>query len=160
MEENNFELNEVQVDNNEVVENNAPVVEEVVVEAPVAETHTQEIAQENNIQASIAEVLEPVSAITTNSFAQSTVDVPALGAVANGVIGVTQVQRPSSNPTANKSANAEKVAVYSTKNISVPGLGKVYRGYNIVNKDAADQWVTNSYIRLATPDEVAKEFGK
>jgi hypothetical protein len=39
-------------------------------------------------------------------------------------------------------------------------VGKVYRGYNIVEKDAADKWLTRSHIRMATPEEVAKEFGK
>lgn len=160
MEENNFESNEIQVENNQVVEDNTPIVQETVVEAPVAETHIQEVAQENNIEASISEVSEPVSAITTNDLAKSDADVQALGSVTNGVIGVTQVPRSSNNVSENKPANVEKIAVYSTKNISVPGLGKVYRGYNIVNKDAADQWVNKSYIRLATPDEVAKEFGK
>ncbi len=67
--------------------------------------------------------------------------------------------RSESKPKNEKPA-VEKIAVFSTKNITVPGLGKVYRGYNIVTKDAADQWITKSYIRLATPEEVAKEFGK
>jgi hypothetical protein len=39
-------------------------------------------------------------------------------------------------------------------------VGKVYRGYNIVEKDAAEKWLTRSHIRTATPEEVAKEFGK
>jgi uncharacterized protein (UPF0332 family) len=33
-------------------------------------------------------------------------------------------------------------------------------GYNIVEKDAAEKWLTRSHIRTATPEEVAREFGK
>jgi hypothetical protein len=39
-------------------------------------------------------------------------------------------------------------------------VGKVYTGINIVEKDAADKWLTRSHITVATPEEVAKEFGK
>ena len=150
MEENNFEQQENNVED---------LVKEEVVEVPVTETHVEQVAEENNIEASIAEVSEPVSAITTDNFAQSTAEVQSLGAVTNGIIGVTQTPRSTPKVSNKKADSVEKVAVFSTKNISVPGLGKVYRGYNIVSKDAADQWATKSYIRIATPEEVAKEFG-
>jgi hypothetical protein len=52
------------------------------------------------------------------------------------------------------------VALFSTKNVTWSEVGKVYRGYNIVEKDAAEKWLTRSHIRIATPEEVAKEFGK
>jgi hypothetical protein len=39
-------------------------------------------------------------------------------------------------------------------------VGKVYRGYNIVTKEQADKWLTRDHIRLATPEEVAQEFGR
>lgn len=150
MEENNLEVQDNNVED---------LVKEEIVEVPVTETHVEEVAETYNIEASVAEVSEPVSAITTNNFAQSTADVQSLGAVANGVIGVTQVPRSTPKAEVNNHNAVEKVAVYSTKNITVPGLGKVYRGYNIVKKDAADEWATKPYIRLATPEEVAKEFG-
>jgi type IV secretion system protein VirD4 len=55
---------------------------------------------------------------------------------------------------------SEKIAIHSTKNVTWQGVGKVYRGYNIVTQEAADQWLTRSHTRLATPEEVAREFGK
>lgn len=154
MEENN-QVNEYQVVEQPEVQSSWETPESENTEA----TQVEIVAEANNIEASIS-VSEPeVTAITSSDLASSTVESQALGSVANGVIGVTSVSTPSEKPS-NSKPIAEKVAVFSTKNITVPGLGKVYRGYNIVTKDAASQWTTKSYIRLATPEEVAKEFGK
>jgi hypothetical protein len=54
----------------------------------------------------------------------------------------------------------DNVAIYSTRNVTWSGVGKVYRGYNIVTKAALEKWVTRDHIRVATPEEVARDFGK
>lgn len=54
----------------------------------------------------------------------------------------------------------DSVAVYSTKNVSWSGVGQVSKGYNIVAKQAAEKWSTRDHIRIATPEEVARNFGK
>jgi hypothetical protein len=136
-----------------VVEAPAPVVEEL----PVVE----EAPAEPVVEAPAPVVEEPVSAITTPSYNSQVEEVPALGSVGDGAIGATTAARPPRS--SKKKAEApvvEKVAIHSTKNVTWQGVGKVYRGYNIVTKDAADQWLTRSHVRLATPEEVAKEFGK
>jgi hypothetical protein len=61
-----------------------------------------------------------------------------------------------SNPVNEK----ETVAVYSTKNVTWSGVGQVFKGYNIVTKQAAEKWATRDHIRIATPEEVARDFGK
>jgi hypothetical protein len=126
------------------------------------ETKVEEVAVENNIEASVSEVLESTDAITTADLSRSSSDqVQTLGSVVNGVIGVTHVQRQENNPVINVS-NSEKpetVAVYSTRNVSLPGVGKVSRGYNLVPKKDSEHWLRRSHIRLATPEELAKEFG-
>jgi len=53
----------------------------------------------------------------------------------------------------------ETVALHSTKNVVWEGVGKVEKGYNIVKKSEADRWLTRDHIRLATPEEVAREYG-
>lgn len=53
----------------------------------------------------------------------------------------------------------DKVAIYSSRNVSWQGVGKVSKGYNIMTKDKADKWLTRDHTRLATPEEVAKEYG-
>ncbi len=120
-----------------------PVVEPVVEEAPV--------------------VVEPVKedVITTPSMPGSD-NINMVGLVGNGAIGSVTAPRPKKS-VAKKSApvkKAETVAVYSTRNVTWNGVGKVYRGYNIVDKDAAEKWLTRDHVRLATPEEVAKEFGR
>ena len=60
-----------------------------------------------------------------------------------------------------KSENKENtVAIYSSKNVSWPGVGKVLKGYNIVTKSISEKWLQRDHIRIATPEEVARDFGK
>lgn len=84
-----------------------------------------------------------------------------LAPVENGVIGATSAPKPvvEKKPKAEK-VKEETVALRSTKNVTWSEVGKVYTGINIVGKSAADKWLTRSHISLATPEEVAKEFGK
>jgi hypothetical protein len=54
----------------------------------------------------------------------------------------------------------DTVAIYSTRNVNWSGVGQVSKGYNIVTKQAADKWLKRDHIRIATPEEVARDFGK
>jgi hypothetical protein len=55
-------------------------------------------------------------------------------------------------------ADAAKVAVFSSKNVSWGGYGSVYKGYNILSKRSAEAWLTRSHVRLASPAEVAQHL--
>lgn len=74
----------------------------------------------------------------------------------NGAIGSPKADN-TSKPT--KTVTDNKVAVYSSKNVSWPGVGSVTKGYNIVSKEQSEKWATRNHIRIATPEEVAQEFG-
>ena len=52
-----------------------------------------------------------------------------------------------------------KVAIHSEKNMHWNGIGGITKGYNIVTKEAAQQWLTRKGIRQATPEEVASYYG-
>lgn len=52
------------------------------------------------------------------------------------------------------------VAVYSSKNLFRYGTGELKIGYNIVTEEAANFWVIHKAVRIATPEEVAKEYIK
>ena len=85
---------------------------------------------------------------------------PNLSVASNeeNVIGSSSADKKEiSNPKAAK--EKEKVAVYSTKNVNWSGVGQVSKGYNIVTKQAAEKWATRDHIRIATPEEVAGEYG-
>jgi hypothetical protein len=54
----------------------------------------------------------------------------------------------------------DKVAIYSEKNMRWGLLGTLSMGYNIVNKEEAEKWLTLKAVREATPQEVATHYGK
>jgi cell division protein FtsN len=65
--------------------------------------------------------------------------------------------------TTSKSTKEEKapsqVAVYSDGKLSHPALGRLTKGYNIVSKEQADEWMkVSTKVRLATPEEVASAY--
>ena len=87
---------------------------------------------------------------------------PSLGYDNNGVLGSTTPvqQEVHAAPAApNAPLTSDKVAVFSTRNASWGEFGKVYNGYNILSPKAAEAWLTRDHCRIATPEEVAKEFG-
>jgi hypothetical protein len=87
---------------------------------------------------------------------------PSLGYDNNGVLGSTAPveQEVHAAPVAPAAPlSSDKVAVFSTRNASWGEFGKVYNGYNILSPKAAEAWLTRDHCRIATPEEVAKEFG-
>lgn len=54
----------------------------------------------------------------------------------------------------------EKVALFSERHIFWNNVGEVVRGYNIVTKEVSEKWLTHDKVRMATPQEVAKYYGK
>ncbi len=142
-----------------------PLEQELVMpnEEPVIEqTAVEQVAEELNVTATISSPEENKPAenvITTPTFGGNS-DVPGMGLVAEGVIGSTSVAPKKPEAKSKQKAKEETVAIYSTRNVSWPEVGKVYRGYNIVTKSAADKWLTRDHVRIATPEEVAQEFGR
>jgi hypothetical protein len=140
--------------------NNNPIEEETVFEAPVYEAPVvEEPVEETIVETPVVE--EPVQAVVEAPAYEAPEEVQALGSVADGVIGATTAPKAAPRKkSAKPEEKKETVAIFSTKNVTWPEVGKVYRGYNIVEKDAAEKWLTRSHIRSASPEEVAKEFGK
>jgi hypothetical protein len=140
--------------------NNNPIEEEALVETPVYEAPVVEEPVEEHI-AETPVVEEAAQAVVEAPVYQAPEEVQALGSVADGVIGATTaVKTAPRKKSAKPEEKKETVALYSTKNATWSEVGKVYRGYNIVDKNAAEKWLTRSHIRTASPEEVAKEFGK
>jgi hypothetical protein len=61
---------------------------------------------------------------------------------------------------AREEAEKEKIALFSKGNIFWSGVGSLTKGYNIVTKEASVKWLTKKSVREATPQEVAKHYGK
>lgn len=157
--ENNFIVNE-----NEEPVIATPVVEEAPMEAPAPVE--EPVAEMNrgphgNMTETAPETSEEPAVLSTASFAKSESEPQTVGLVGDGAIGVAAAKPAPRKVTAKKAEpKKEKVAIHSTKNVTWSGVGKVYTGYNIVDADEAEKWLTRNHIRRATPEEVAKEFGK
>lgn len=82
----------------------------------------------------------------------------AVGNTNNGAIGSKAADNFKKESSAPKK-EAETVAVFSTKNVSWDGVGSISKGYNIMSKDQAEKWLTRNHTHLATPEEVAEEYG-
>lgn len=55
--------------------------------------------------------------------------------------------------------SAEKIALYSEKNLTWNGVGSLQRGYNIVTKGASVKWLQHKAVREASATEVANYYG-
>jgi hypothetical protein len=76
----------------------------------------------------------------------------------DGIIKSATADRPKKTTTSTK-PKKETVAIYSDRNVSWVGVGKIVKGYNIVTPAQAEQWLTRNHVRKATPEEVASQFG-
>ena len=87
--------------------------------------------------------------------------VQAIGALDNGIFGTVTMPSDSFKKIEDVKAKPVKdlVAIHSVKNLYWSGVGKVLKGYNIVERHNAEKWLTKPGMRTATPEEVAKEYG-
>jgi hypothetical protein len=83
----------------------------------------------------------------------------SVGITNNGAIGSKKAESQKVVLEDKPKVKKDSVAIYSTRNVEWPGVGKVSKGYNIVTPAEAEQWKARNHIRVATPEEVAKEFG-
>lgn len=84
-----------------------------------------------------------------------------VGTIETGAIGVTKsTPQKKTTKAAPKKDEEPTVAIHSTKNVVWEGVGKVAKGYNIVSAAHAEKWLTRSHVREATPEEIAREYGK
>lgn len=87
--------------------------------------------------------------MSSNNFKKSPRDGDKDGLLQEG----TDFERPA------KINGESKVALYSPRNIFWQEVGRIHTGYNIVTPSKAEQWLTLEGIRVATPEEVAREYG-
>lgn len=137
----------------ELVEKYKETVEELTNKAEEEKTET--------VEEPVA-IEEPKNVITSGSqrSGKKPQEVAGLTSITGGVIGTGTVTPKAKPAKVESKTSVNKVAIYSSKNVTWSGVGKVYRGYNIVTEDVANKWLTRDHIRPATPEEVAQEFGK
>jgi hypothetical protein len=164
-ENNNLEANEVSPA--QLSEGEALIPHELVGKYEEAVRELNEKAE--NLAAEGIKVSRPKEALESDSDniigskgtrKKGGVKTPGLAPVHNGALGSSKVEKINKEKPDYIKPETEKVALHSTKNVYWNDLGEIKRGYNIVRKDRAEKWLTRSHVRLATPEEVAKEFGK
>lgn len=52
-----------------------------------------------------------------------------------------------------------KVAIFVDHAVSHPSFGRLEKGFSIVTQEEADNWMSVSTARIATPSEVAAAYG-
>jgi len=123
---------------------------EPTVEAEVVEDVVEETVEEVEVKTE-----EPVIKLE-----EKTTSGPGMAVVPGGAIGSTTIPGKPKKTTEKVVNEKEKVAIYSSKTVNWQGVGEVKRGYNIVTKDKADIWLKRGHVRIATPEEMAKELDK
>lgn len=63
-------------------------------------------------------------------------------------------------PAQVETSTDEKVAVFATRNLHSRELGTLTPGFNIISGKIAEEWLKHKAVRTATPDEVARAYGK
>ena len=84
---------------------------------------------------------------------------PKLAPLNDGVLGSKPAVKVEKKKDTKPKVEGETVALYSKRNISWTYVGELVKGYNIVPASKVENWLTRDGVRLATPEEVAKEFG-
>lgn len=113
---------------------------------------------ERAVEPAVEEAVEEVKEDTVIKADEPVESQPAISDVADGVIGSGTSKKKPAAPKIQK-PEGEKVALFSEKNIYWEGVGRISKGYNILEADIAEKWLGRSYIRLATPEEIKQEFG-
>lgn len=67
---------------------------------------------------------------------------------------------PNENVKEEVKKKEKNSAVFSKRNIFWNGVGTLKVGYNIVTGEDAEKWVTHKAVRIASPEEVARYYGK
>jgi hypothetical protein len=148
-------------ENNNSEFENAPVANledgEALIPHPLVEKYEEAVKDLKNKSVKVSDESQADNVISSDKPVTS----PNLSVASNeeNVIGSASADKKEASKP-NTAKEKDTVAVYSTRNVTWSGVGKVYRGYNIVTKEASKKWATRDHIRIATPEEVARDFGK
>lgn len=97
--------------------------------------------------------------LITGSKGSKKQEIQVIAQTDSGAIGTGTRKVTAKKQEVKETKEYDKVAIHSTKNVFLPGVGKVLKGYNIVKRDAAEKWLARDHIREATPEEIAREYG-
>jgi uncharacterized membrane protein len=173
-EKNEYKSDPIDGDNDGIVQEGTPFERPVGEELSVEEV--AEILEDLEADNQVAEELEPAPVLEEVAVEDSIISSPeaepasddseaSLSSANDDVISSSTARKPRKSKKVEEvvstDSKPETVALYSTRNVHWIGVGKVTKGYNIVSKSQAEQWLTRpEHIRLVEPNEVSKELRK
>lgn len=142
------------IENKDVV---VEALEEVV--APVAQP--EEIVAEVAPEVTVADV-KPLDNVVASELPVESTEAPkpSVDSTNDGIIKSAKVAKPKPEAKSSAKVPTDKVALYSSKNLHWQGGGSLLKGYSIVSEKLAEKYLKHKDVRIATPEEVAQEFGK
>lgn len=125
-----------------------------------AKTKTQILAALTNIKSNISSEEQTVVTVKDAVVKEKRSPKAATKSDENGIV-TTATADQFKNKSFDKKPdiNDSKVAIYSEKNMAWMSVGRIVKGYNIVTKEASENWLTRKGVRKATPEEVASHYG-
>lgn len=130
----------------------------------IKETSAHEVSEGIDIKATLQEAPEADGEGVINSPSAGRKGGKKKAALTQDSRGVFSSGAVEEKPkkAAPKKATKKKedtVAVYSGRNVVWQDVGKLSKGYNIISAKLLSKWLTKPYVREASPEEVAREFG-
>lgn len=136
--------------------------EEVVVDEVTTSKDVAEPVSVNDNTSATKEETKSENVIASGTGVAKPTEKPALAPVEDGVIGSGKAPvKKSAEPKASASTakKVEKVALFANRNVVWQGVGKIVKGYNLVDAAAAEKWLTLDGIRKVNPQEVKTALG-
>lgn len=65
-----------------------------------------------------------------------------------------EIEEVKPEPVKVSHAPSKSVIIYSLKDLTVPGIGSIKKGYNKVSEKDAEKWLTKNSVRLAKKEEI------
>jgi hypothetical protein len=126
-------------------------------ERPVEELTVEPETTEEPVTEDPAPVEEKGEVISSPEPSEEKAE-PALALIADGIIGTGSKKKTSKKVSKPVSVKEATVALYSTRNVTWVGVGRVLTGLNLVPESEAAKWLERDHIRKAEPSEVSQEL--
>ena len=123
-----------------------------------SEISVEEIEKEVLESATISEAPKPAEDVISSPEVVSN-PLPALGTV-NGAIGSVSADRKPSTKKKASVKNTEKGYLVSDRSLYISGVGRLWKGFNVIPKRYEDKWMSFNGVRKATTEEIDKEYGR
>lgn len=133
------------------------IVQEAITEA--VEEKIEELLVPETDDQKVEELSEPEEVVMSKDPEVVLEPMPFLGTTTNGAIGSMSADKKSS-PKKKIVRNVENSYVISERSLFINGVGRLWKGFNVIPKKYEEKWLSLSGVRKATKEEIDKEYGR